>query len=153
MKVLILNGPNLNLLGKREPGIYGVFTLQDINGLLTELAAELKVDLEFYQSNCEGDLVNRLHQADFDVQAVVFNPGAFTHYSLALTDAVKAISIPVIEVHLSNIYAREEFRQKSVIAPAAAGQISGLGVESYLLGLRAAVRIVEKGRENAGVKG
>lgn len=153
MKIVVLHGPNLNLLGQREPGIYGACTLEEINLLLAELAAELNVEVECRQSNYEGDLVNWLHQAACDAEAVIFNPGAFTHYSIALTDAVAAISIPVIEVHLSNIYAREEFRHHSVIAPAAAGQITGLGVEGYLLGLRAAVKLVKKRREKDAGKG
>ena len=153
LKIVVLHGPNLNLLGKREPGIYGACTLEEINLLLVELATELNVEVECSQSNYEGDLVSWLHQAAHDAEAVVFNPGAFTHYSLALTDAVAAISIPVIEVHLSNIYAREEFRRHSVIAPAAAGQITGMGVESYLLGLRAAVKLVEKWRGKGVSKG
>lgn len=140
MKILIMHGPNLNLLGERERSIYGEATLDDINDRLSKLAKELGVEIEFFQSNHEGALIDKLHQArDFD--AIVFNPAAFTHYSIALRDAVAAIKTPVIEVHLSNIHAREEFRANSVIAPVARGQISGFGMQSYLLGLRAAVEV------------
>ena len=143
MKILVIHGPNLNLLGKREPNIYGQLTLADINNYLQQLAGDLGVELECFQSNHEGILIDKLHQAVAIFEAVVFNPGAFTHYSIALRDAVAAIKLPVIEVHLSNIQAREAFRQHSVIALVAAGQISGLGVQSYLLGLRAAVAKVK----------
>lgn len=140
MKILIMHGPNLNLLGERERSVYGEATLDDINDRLSKLAKELGVEIEFFQSNHEGALIDKLHQArDFD--AIVFNPAAFTHYSIALRDAVAAIKTPVIEVHISNIHAREEFRANSVIAPVARGQISGFGMQSYLLGLRAAVEV------------
>ena len=140
MKILIMHGPNLNLLGERERSVYGEATLDDINDRLSKLAKELGVEIEFFQSNHEGALIDKLHQAR-DFNAIVFNPAAFTHYSIALRDAVAAIKTPVIEVHLSNIHAREEFRANSVIAPVARGQISGLGMQSYLLGLRAAVEV------------
>ena len=144
MKILVLHGPNLNLLGRREPAVYGSFTLEEINASVQKLAEELGVQVEFFQSNHEGELVDRLHQAGETCAAVIFNPGAYTHYSLALRDAVAAIPAPVVEVHLSNIYAREEFRRRSVIAPAAAGQISGFGLDGYLLALRAAVSLAKK---------
>lgn len=141
MRILVLHGPNLNLLGHREPQVYGALGLDAINNALSELAIELGADIEFYQSNHEGALVDRLHMARQEADAVIFNPGAFTHYSIAIRDAVAAISIPVVEVHLTNIYARENFRHHSVIAPVAAGQISGFGAQGYLLALRAAVKL------------
>lgn len=146
MRVLILNGPNLNMLGKREPAVYGPATLEEINGKLGELAGSLGVDLDFYQSNHEGDLIDRIHNSEGVFDAVVFNPGAYAHYSIAIRDAVASVPVPVVEVHMSNVHAREDFRRQLVIAPAAAGQISGFGVDSYLLGLRAACNMV-KGRK------
>ena len=143
MKILVLHGPNLNLLGVREPSVYGALTLDQINGELSDLALELNVEITCRQSNHEGELIDLLHRAKVDVDAVVFNPGAYTHTSYALRDAVAAIGIPTIEVHLSNIYAREGFRRHSVIAPVASGQISGLGANGYLLALRAAVVLAD----------
>lgn len=145
MKILVLHGPNLNLLGKREPGVYGLTTLEEIDTALKTLGAELGVEVECFQSNHEGELIDQLHRTG--ARAVVINPGAFTHYSYALRDAVAAVGLPVVEVHLSNIHGREKFRSRSVIAPAAAGQISGFGKESYLLGLRAAVSLALQGQE------
>jgi 3-dehydroquinate dehydratase-2 len=137
--VYVLHGPNLNLLGSREPDVYGRLTLEEINRALVALGDELGVDVRCFQSNAEAELIDLLHEAGRKAGAVVFNPAAFTHYSYALRDAVAAVGLPVVEVHLSNVHAREEFRRNSVITPVAAGQISGLGLDSYLLGLRAVV--------------
>ncbi|MFZ5898579.1 MAG: type II 3-dehydroquinate dehydratase [Bacillota bacterium] len=145
MRILVLHGPNLNLLGKREPQVYGTATLEEINSAVTALGRELGATVECYQSNSEGALIDKLQAAEGNFDACVFNPGALTHYSYALRDAIAAIGVPVVEVHLSNIHGREEFRRFSVLAPAAAGQISGFGLDSYLLGLRAAVALVRKG--------
>ncbi len=142
LKILVLHGPNLNLLGKREPSVYGTHTLAELNRDLAELAKQLGVEITCRQSNHEGELIDILHRVAVEVEAVVFNPGAYTHYSYALRDAVAAIGIPTIEVHISNIYTRESFRRQSVIAPVAAGQISGLGITGYFLALRAAVALV-----------
>ncbi len=134
----MLHGPNLNLLGTREPAVYGRVTLAEVDRLVRERGRKLGVRVESRQSNHEGQLIDWLQSARRDgFFGVVFNPGAFTHYSIALRDAVAAIDVPVVEVHLSNVHAREEFRRHSVIAPAARGQISGFGPQSYLLGLEA----------------
>lgn len=138
-KILVLHGPNLNMLGKREPEIYGRLTLDQINKKIAALAAELGVEIEARQSNSEGELVSWIQQASKEFGAVILNAGAYTHSSIALRDALTAAGIPTVEVHLSNIYKREEFRKRSLIAEAAVGQITGFGVNSYLLGLRAAV--------------
>jgi len=141
MKILFLNGPNLNLLGQRQPDVYGRATLADIESAVKERALKLAVEVEFRQSNAEGDLVAWVQQASRGYSAIVLNAAAYTHTSLALRDAISAIGVPVIEIHLSNVHAREDFRQKSLIAPVCRGQITGFGPYSYILGLEAAVNI------------
>lgn len=143
MKVLILHGPNLNLLGRREPEIYGSKTLSDINIALAELAQELGVELKCLQSNHEGALIDALQEAQTWADGVIINPAGYTHTSVALRDAIVAIGIPVIEVHLSNVYTREEFRHHSLISAVCKGKIVGLGWRSYTLGLRALVELLK----------
>jgi 3-dehydroquinate dehydratase II len=137
-KLLVINGPNLNLLGTREKGVYGSETLEEIAASVNAEAQVLGMEIDFIQTNHEGEIIDRIHEARNKYEAIIINPGAFTHYSLAIRDAIKAVEIPAIEVHLSNIYAREEFRSKSVIAPVCIGQVSGFGAKSYLVALRAA---------------
>jgi 3-dehydroquinate dehydratase II len=139
LSVIVLHGPNLNLLGQREPGIYGSVTLAEINRLLTEEGQKQAVSCTCVQSNHEGVLVDVIHQALGQHQGILINAGAYTHTSVALRDAISSVNLPTVEVHLSNIYRREEFRHHSYIAPVAIGQISGFGVQSYLLGLQALV--------------
>lgn len=137
-KILVLNGPNMNLLGKRQPNIYGRLTLEQINRKIRALAKELGVDVDIRQSNHEGELVTWIQQAPGQFGAIVINPAAYTHSSVAMRDAITSVGLPTIEIHLSNIHKREPFRHHSYIAEAAVGQIAGFGAESYLLGLRAA---------------
>jgi 3-dehydroquinate dehydratase-2 len=135
--ILVIHGPNLNLLGVREPGVYGKDTLAQIDAQLQSLAAELGLGVSSVQSNVEGEIVNAVQGAAGKAQGILINPGAYTHTSVAIRDAIAAVGLPTVEVHLSNIYAREEFRHHSFIAPVAKGQIAGFGPQSYLLGLRA----------------
>lgn len=152
MRIAIINGPNLNLLGVREPAVYGTDTLEEVARKVRENVADLGVALEFFQSNSEGEIIDELHAARYGRtdDAIVLNPGAYTHYSIAIRDAVAAIEIPVVEVHLSNTHAREEFRKTSVIAPVCTGRIEGLGWIGYALAVRA---LVEVGRKRKGSEG
>jgi 3-dehydroquinate dehydratase-2 len=141
--ILVLHGPNLNLLGLREPEIYGKLALEDIDSRLKEAGGAMGLEVRSYQSNSEGALIDALHAARGWASGVVFNPGGYTHTSVALRDAVAAIGIPVVEVHLSNVYAREEFRQRSLISPVCVGKITGFGWRSYLLGLQALAGLLQ----------
>ena len=139
MKILIINGPNINLLGTREPDVYGVLTMDNINQYLKEFCKTLGVDLDTFQSNIEGEIVDKIQQAKGVFDAIVINPAAYTHTSVAIRDAISAVQIPTVEVHISNVHSREEFRKNSFIAPVCIGQISGFGRESYKLGILALV--------------
>lgn len=147
--ILVLHGPNLNLLGKREPGIYGVVTLDEINLLLVAEASKLQVKINALQSNHEGVLIDAIHNAS-EHQGILINAGAYTHTSIAIRDAISAVKLPTVEVHLSNIYQREAFRHHSYIAPVAIGQISGFGAESYRLGLQALISYLAAKQKAAG---
>ena len=147
MKILVLNGINLNMFGKRDPRQYGTTTLAEIDASLGALGHELGAEVECFQTNIEGEMCERIHRAHGEaVDAVLINAGAWTHYSYGVRDALAILTAPIVEVHMSNIHAREEFRHHSVIAGIAKGQIAGFGVDSYLLGLRAAVSAVKAGR-------
>ena len=147
MKILIIHGPNLNLLGKREPGIYGSLTLAQINDMIHIKATEMGLEADIMQSNSEAEIIGKIHNSDFDL--LIINPAAYTHTSIAIRDAIAAVGKPVIEVHISNIHGREEFRRRSFIAEVAVGQISGFGAESYLLALLAAKKILYKEQSNS----
>jgi len=144
LKILVIHGPNLNLLGTREPGIYGRQTLKDINARLLKEAKDRDVSLTAVQTNSEGEIITLLQKARGKFDGIIINPAAFTHYSYAIYDTILAIGIPTIEVHLSNIHKREEFRRKSVIAPACLGQICGFGFRSYLLALSVLIDIIKE---------
>ncbi len=135
MKIVVIQGPNLNMLGVREQGIYGSMKLEDIHGQMNAFAQKDKIEIEFFQSNLEGEIVDRIQECLGDADGIIINPAAYTHTSIAIRDAIAAVQIPTIEVHLSNIYQREEFRHKSLIAPVCAGQIAGMGPFSYHLAM------------------
>ena len=137
MKLIVLHGPNINLLGKREPEVYGLLTMEEINRSIGQLAAELGCTVTFFQSNSEGDLIDAIQAAVDNCDGILINPAAYTHTSIAIRDALSSVKLPFVEVHLSNIHRREEFRHTSLTAPVAVGQICGFGRDSYLLGLRA----------------
>jgi len=142
LKILVIHGPNLNMLGKREPDVYGSAGLDEINARLTERAQALSVELDLFQSNHEGQIVDKIQAAVSQCSAVIINPAAFTHTSVAIRDALLLLEVPIIEIHLSNIYKREPFRHKSLVADIATGQICGLGAQGYLLALEAAVNLI-----------
>jgi len=145
MKILVMHGPNLNLLGTREPSIYGNITINEINSAISAFALKMGIEVNIVQSNSEGELIERIHAAIGLYDGILINPAAYTHTSIAIRDALSAAALPVVEVHLSNIHSREEFRSRSFIAPIAVGQISGFGPDSYLLGLRAIFNHLTKG--------
>ncbi|MBE6855204.1 MAG: type II 3-dehydroquinate dehydratase [Ruminococcus sp.] len=144
MKILVLNGPNLNLLGEREPGIYGSDTLSSICQTISQEAQELGAECIFFQSNHEGALIDKLHELRHDVDGILLNAGAYTHYSYALRDAIAGVRLPCVELHLSNVHAREEFRHQSVLAPVCIGVVCGFGADSYSLALTGLVRHIAK---------
>ena len=142
-RILVLNGPNLNLLGTREPDSYGTMTLEEVNSALEELAGELEAELRCLQSNHEGGMIDAIHEAAGWADGIIMNPGAYTHYSYAIRDAIAAVDLPAIEVHLTNVHARETFRHTSVVSPVCLGQVIGLGWRGYLLALRGLVGYLE----------
>jgi 3-dehydroquinate dehydratase-2 len=144
MKIYVLNGPNLNLLGERQPEVYGTTTLAEVEEMCRKKAADLGVDMEFRQTNSEGELIDWLHEAKREAKGVVMNPAALTHYAVSLREAVAAIEIPVIELHISNIYAREPWRAKSVVSAASRGVVAGLGVRGYELAIEALVNLISE---------
>lgn len=144
MKILVVNGPNLNLLGTREPDVYGTLTLEKINEELALYAQNLGAEIEFFQSNIEGEIVDKIQQSRNDCQGIVINPAAYTHTSVAIRDAIAAVDLPSVEVHISNIHKREEFRKHSFIAPVCIGQIAGFGLDSYKLGLKAVINFLSQ---------
>jgi 3-dehydroquinate dehydratase-2 len=144
MRILFLNGPNLNLLGQREPDVYGRTTLEDIEAKVREKAKQLGAEIDFRQSNLEGEIVGWIQQARGKFEVIVLNAAAYTHTSVALRDAISAVGVPTIEIHLSNIHAREEFRHKSLIAPVCVGQITGFGWKSYVLALEASINVTDR---------
>lgn len=143
-KILVIHGPNLNLLGEREPGIYGEVSFENLNKMIMQKADELGVECEIFQSNHEGAIIDKLHDARKTFDGVAINAGAYTHYSYAIRDAISAIKIPCIEVHISNVFARDEFRSNSVIAPVCRGSISGFGLDSYMLAMTGLCNMIEK---------
>lgn len=146
MKILIIHGPNLNLLGKREPEIYGKTTLGEINSQIEKEAETLRVQVECFQSNSEGEIINKIQDTTGKFDGVIINPAAYTHTSVAIRDAISSAGVPVVEVHISNIYKREEFRHKSFVSGVAIGVVSGFGMDSYLMGLRGLVNYLKKDR-------
>ncbi len=142
-RILVLNGPNLNLLGTREPDSYGTMTLEEVNSALEELAGELEAELRCLQSNHEGGMIDAIHEAAGWADGIIMNPGAYTHYSYAIRDAIASVDLPTIEVHLTNVHARETFRHTSVVSPVCLGQVIGLGWRGYLLALRGLVGYLE----------
>ncbi|HHW46393.1 MAG TPA: type II 3-dehydroquinate dehydratase [Clostridiales bacterium] len=147
-KILVINGPNMNMLGTREKGIYGSQTLDEINQSISTYASSMRIKCDFYQSNSEGDIIDQIHRVKDEYDGCIINAGAYTHYSYAIHDAIKAVGKPFIEVHMSNVYSREEFRHKSVIAPACKGVIAGFGRNSYLLGISALYDLIKQNEKN-----